>query len=227
MTRKIPVQSADGEKELGEVSVSVARPKRSRRTLVMAHGAGGNMSSKLLVELEQRLARQSMTVVRFNFLYTEQKRRAPDRRPLLEACWRSVAEWVGKELEPKTIYMGGKSMGGRMASYLVAGGYPCRGVFFLGYPLHPPGKPDKLRKDHLPQIGVPMLFIQGTRDSLCKLDLLEPILEQIGSRASLHVVDGGDHSFKVPKRSGRTEAEVTDEIVDALAGWMDETDGDL
>lgn len=221
------VRSVDGEKELGEVSVSVARPKGSRRTVIMAHGAGGNMSSKLLVEMEQRLVKQSMTVVRFNFLYTEQKRRAPDRRPLLEACWHSVAEWAGREIEPDAVFLGGKSMGGRMASYLVADGYPCRGIFFLGYPLHPPGKPDKLRKDHLPQIGVPMLFIQGTRDSLCNLDLLEPVLKQIGSRASLHIVDGGDHSFKVPKRSGRTETEVTDEIVGALVGWLEANESDL
>ncbi len=108
-----------------------------------------------------------------------------------------------------------------MASYLVADGYPCRGIFFLGYPLHPPGKIEQLRKDHLPDIEVPMLFIQGTRDSLCKLDLLEPILEQIGPRAELHVVDGGDHSFKVPKRAGRDQEEITDEIAGALADWVE------
>lgn len=111
-------------------------------------------------------------------------------------------------------------MGGRMASYMVADGHPCDGIFFLGYALHPPGKTSELRKDHLPNIRVPMLFLSGTRDSLCKLELLKLVIENIGPRATLHVIEGGDHSFKVPKRTGRTEAEVTEEIVKVILGWM-------
>jgi predicted alpha/beta-hydrolase family hydrolase len=218
---KVAVRSADGEKELGEVSVSVVRPHQSHLAVVIAHGAGGDMNTRLLVHVQDRLVKRSIAAVRFNFLYTEKGRRTPDRRALLEACWRSVADWVRQELEPGSLFLGGKSMGGRMLSYLVAEGYPCRGVFFLGYPLHPPGKTDQLRKDHLPGIRVPLLFIQGTRDSLCKLELLAPVLEQLGPRASLHVLEGGDHSFNVPKRLGRSEAEITEEIVGALVGWMD------
>lgn len=107
-----------------------------------------------------------------------------------------------------------------MASYVAAEGYPCSGVFFLGYPLHPPGKTDKQRKDHLPRIPVPTLFVQGARDSFAKLDLLEQVVDEMGRGATLHVIADGDHSFKVPKRVGRTEDEVTQEILDVLDGWI-------
>jgi len=188
---------------------------------VIAHGAGGNMNTPLLVDLQERLTKLPYAAVRFNFLYSENGRRAPDRRPALEACWRSVAAWVRQELEPEALFLGGKSLGGRMVSYLAADGYPCQGIFFLGYPLHPPGKTDQLRKEHLPRIQVPMLFVQGARDPLCELDLLKPIMKKLGSRAILHVVDGGDHSFKVPRRMGRSESDVAEEIVDALSSWID------
>jgi len=219
--QRVVVRSADGAKELGNVSVSVAGPSPSRVVIVIAHGAGGNMNTPLLVDVQDRLAKLSYAVVRFNFLYSEEGRRAPDRRPALEACWISVADWVQTHLEPEDLFLGGKSMGGRMVSYLAAEGYPCRGIFFLGYPLHPPGKTGQLRKEHLPRIQVPMFFIQGTRDPLCRLDLLRPTLEMLGPRATLHVVDGGDHSFNVPKRTGRSKTEVADEIVGALSGWVD------
>jgi predicted alpha/beta-hydrolase family hydrolase len=111
-------------------------------------------------------------------------------------------------------------MGGRMASYLVAADYPCQGLFFLGYPLHPPGKTAQLRKDHFTRVTVPTLFVSGTRDSLCKLELLRPVVTEMGKRATLYVVEGGDHSFKVPKRTGRSEADVTNEIVEAILSWM-------
>ena len=205
---------------LGEVSVVVARPKKFEAMAIMAHGAGGDMNAKLLVQLQEGLAGRAVGVVRFNFLYSEKRKRAPDRRPLLEAAWRSVADWSRKELESEAIFLGGKSMGGRMASYVAADGYPCRGVFFLGYPLHPPGRTDKQRRDHLPSIKVPTLFIQGARDSFAKLELLQDVLKEMKGRATLHVIDGGDHSFKLPKRLGRTESEVTQEILDVLVGWM-------
>ena len=205
---------------LGEVSVAVARPNNFQAVAIMAHGAGGDMNAKLLVQLRDGLAARSAAVVRFNFLYSEKGKRAPDRRPLLEAAWRSVADWSRKELQSDAIFLGGKSMGGRMASYLTAEGYPCGGVFFLGYPLHPPGKTDKERRDHLHRIPVPALFIQGTRDSFGKPDLLQGVVDEMGGRAMLHVIDEGDHSFKVPKRLGRTEGEVTQEILDVLDGWM-------
>ena len=205
---------------LGEVSVAVAHPKKIRAVAIMAHGAGGDLNAKLLVHLQNGLAARSVTVVRFNFLYSEKRKRALDRRPQLEAVWRSVADWSRKELQSESLFLGGKSMGGRMASYVAAEGYPCAGVFFLGYPLHPPGKTDKQRRAHLSSIPVPTLFIQGARDSFAKLELVQEVVDEMGARATLHVIAEGDHSFKVPKRVGRTEGEVTQEILDVLDAWI-------
>jgi predicted alpha/beta-hydrolase family hydrolase len=218
---KVAVTPTEDVESLGEVSVSLVLPKRYRKVAVLAHGAGGNMNTRLLVDLQRGLAKRSIAAVRFNFLYAERGRRTPGRQPQLVACWRSVADWTQRELKPKELFLAGKSMGGRMASYLVADGYRCTGLFFLGYPLHPPGKTDKLRKEHLPRIKPPVLFISGTRDPLCKLDLLKPIVQDLGARAALHIVEGGDHSFKVPKRLGRSEEETTGEILDTVVRWME------
>ena len=216
---KIPVEM-DG-KELGKVSVVVTRPKKFHLALALAHGAGGNLHSPPLKDITRGLAEQDIAIARFNFLYSENKKRAPDRQPQLLACWRSVADWLKQELGTASLFLGGKSMGGRMASYLAAEGYACAGLVFLGYPLHPPGKTDRLRKAHLPGISVPMLFIAGTRDSFAKLDLLRAGIEEIGRLASLHVVEDGDHSFKVPKRAGRSESQITAEILDVAARWLE------
>ena len=121
---------------------------------------------------------------------------------------------------PGPLFLGGKSMGGRYASLLAAEGEPLDGLIFLGYPLHPPNRPEKLRADHLKDIACAMLFIQGTRDSLCRLDLLHDTLRPIKAATTLHVIDDADHSFKVLKRTGRAESEVWDEIVDVVAAWM-------
>ena len=215
---KVPVEM-DG-KELGKVSVVVARPKEFRFALALAHGAGGNLHSPPLKDITRGLAEQGIAAARFNFLYSENKKRAPDRQPQLLASWRSVADWLKQELATTSLFLGGKSMGGRMASYLATEGYPCAGLVFLGYPLHPPGKTDCLRKAHLPGISVPMLFIAGTRDPFSKFDLLEATLEEIGELASLHVIEDGDHSFKVPKRTGRSATEITAEILDVTARWL-------
>ena len=217
---KVSVTSVENE-PLGDVSVSVVTPEAYRRAAVIGHGAGGNMHTRLLVDVQRGLASRSVAAVRFNFLYSERGKRAPDRRPQLIACWRSIAEWVRNELAPKELFLAGKSMGGRMVSYMVAEGYPCDGLFFLGYPLHPPGKTDQLRKDHLPSIEAPMLFIAGTRDALGKLDLLKPVVGELGTGAALHIIEGADHSFKVPKKMRRSEEDVAAEIVDAVIRWMD------
>src|SRR5207249_1859279 len=132
----------------------------------------------------------------------EARRRTPDPRPVLERCHRAVLDAVAADraLLPPWIAIGGKSLGGRIASYLAAAGAPVRGVFFLGYPLHPAGKPDQLRADHLPSVPVPMLFVKGTRDSLCDFERLREVLRGM-PRATLHVVEGGDHSFRLPRRN--------------------------
>lgn len=204
----------------GEVSLALARPRKPRSAALIAHGAGGNMNTPFLVSLQRRLAERSVAAARFNFLYTEERRPSPDRMAVLEACWRAVAGWARDELHPAALFLGGKSLGGRIASHIVAAGYPCAGLFFLGYPLHPPRQESRLRKDHLPRITVPMLFISGSRDPLCRLELLAPVLEELGERARLHVIEGGDHSFKTP-RPAKSEAEVTGEVLDVLVEWMD------
>ncbi|NIQ28103.1 MAG: hypothetical protein GTN88_17035, partial [Gammaproteobacteria bacterium] len=155
--------------------------------------------------------------MKFNFPYKEKGRKLPDPAPKLEATWRAVLERVRSD--PKfafgRVFIGGKSLGGRMASRVVAAGEAVDGLVFLGYPLHPAGKPQKQRTAHFPQISVPSLFIQGTRDALCDLDLLRKALAQIPARAELHLVEGGDHSFARPKRMGIAEQQTWREVVDA------------
>jgi predicted alpha/beta-hydrolase family hydrolase len=164
---------------------------------VIAHGAGKHTTPSLK-SFEGLVTRVSLPCASLSS--TPKGRKSPDRQPLLVACWKSVADWVKRELAPSRLFLGGRSMGGRMASHLVADGYPCDGIFFLAYPLHPPGKRDQQRKDHLPKIRVPMLFISGTADAFAELDLLEPVVRDIG--ASLHLLEKADHGFRVPKSSG-------------------------
>ncbi|MFL6040324.1 MAG: alpha/beta family hydrolase, partial [Gaiellales bacterium] len=136
----------------------------------------------------------------FNFVYTEKGRRSPDRPPVLVATWRAAAAWLAARPEAKgrPLVLGGKSMGGRIASMAAAEGMPAAGLVFLGYPLHPPGKPDRLRDDHLDSVPAPMLFLQGTRDPFATPELLGRVAARLGPRAELRWVDGGDHSFRVP-----------------------------
>ena len=210
--RKVAVD-LDG-KSLGKVTVSIAKPSRSRATAIIAHGAGGTMNTPSIVALQKSLADSGVSAVRFNFLYSETEKRSPDRQPKLMATWRGVADWVRGELKPRNLFLGGRSMGGRMASYLVAEGYPCEGLFFLAYPFHPPGKPDQQRKEHLFEIDVPMLFLTGTRDSFATLELFKPVVRKLG--ATLHLIESADHGFKVPKKTGRSAAEVNEEVLTAL-----------
>ena len=179
------------------------------------------METPSIVALQQGLAKGGVSAVRFNFLYAERKKKAPDRQPALVATWRSVADWVRSELSPSHLYLSGRSMGGRMGSYLAADGYACDGLFFLAYPLHPPGKPEKLRKDHLPSIEAPMLFVSGSRDTFARMDLLEPVIEETG--ATLHVVEGADHGFRVPKKYGRTSESVDAEVLAAVLEFISAT----
>lgn len=188
---------------------------------VIAHGAGGNMDTPSIKSLQDRLASSGVTAVRFNFLYSEKGKKSPDRQPYLIACWRSVADWVKRELSPSRLFLGGRSMGGRMASYLVADGYACDGIFFLAYPLHPPGKREQQRKDHLPNIRVPMLFVSGTADAFAELDLLEPLVRDLG--ASLHLLEKSDHGFKAPKSSGKTSREIDDDVARTVLAFMKPT----
>ena len=207
----------------GQVSGIVTLPDGAPAdtVVVLAHGAGSDLTNPLLAGVADGLARNGFPSVRFNFPYRERRGRVPDRAPVLEASYRAVLEQVRAdgELRPRRAVIGGKSLGGRMASHLAAAGAPIDGLLLLGYPLHPAGKPTQLRSAHLARIAVPMLFLAGTRDALCGLDLLRDALSGLRG-ATLHVIEDGDHSFAVRKRSGRDAAAVLDEIVQATVRWL-------
>ena len=198
----------------GKVSGEWHRPANATTVLILGHGAGGDMNHPLLVEVASRLAGTGVAVVRFNFPHREGGRKAPDRQDTLEACYWGVAKAVASSAE--RLYLGGTSMGGRIASHIVAGGFPAAGLVFQSYPLHPPGKPERLRDAHLTRIAVPMLFVSGTRDSFATRELLEKTVASLPS-ATLHLIDGADHGLKV---RGRPPADVQDEIVSTIGGWI-------
>jgi uncharacterized protein len=190
--------------------------------LILAHGAGNDMNNPLLTAVHTELAQRGLLTIRFNFPYKERGRKLPDRAPVLEATWRAVIAAVRDDLKlsPKRMFFGGKSMGGRIVSQVVAAGMHCNGLVFLGYPLHPANRPEKLRARHLKMIRCPMLFIQGTRDALCNLDLLKGSANELQVPVRLHVIEGGDHSFNVLKGLGRSQSDVQHEIIQAVGDWL-------
>jgi len=197
----------------GEVSGAWHEPPTGADYLILAHGAGGSMDTPSMVSYAEAIAARGLGAVRFNFAYREAGKKAPDRTEKLEAVYRAVVEAVAKRAE--RVFLGGRSMGGRIGSHLAAQGVPAAGLVFLAYPLHPPGKPERMRDAHLYDITAPMLFIQGTRDPFGSPEELEPIVRKIG--ATLHLVEGGDHSHRV---KGRQPAEVIGELVDATLSWL-------
>jgi uncharacterized protein len=193
-------------------------------TLILGHGAGADQRSDFMTKFARALAARGITAVTFNFLYTEQGRHVPDANKKLEACFRAVVETIReKEIGLGTLVIGGKSMGGRIASQIAAAGTDIEGLVFLGYPLHPPGKVDQLRAKHLPDIKVPMLFIQGSRDTFGTPDELQPIIKGLKTPADLYVVEGGDHSFKVLKRTGVTQEDTYKAVLDRIELWLRQT----
>jgi predicted alpha/beta-hydrolase family hydrolase len=184
--------------------------------LVLAHGAGAGMQHVFMEEMAERLRARGLSTLRYAFPYMARGRRAPDRPPVLQAAVRAAVARAEEVAGDTPLLLGGKSMGGRMSSMTLAE-HPTesvRGIVFFGFPLHAAGKPSTGRADHLEKVQAPMLFLQGTRDKLAELELLTPICQGLGARARLHVVEGADHSFHVLKRSGRTDAEVLDELAD-------------
>jgi uncharacterized protein len=194
-------------------------------SLALAHGAGGNQTSKFMVDFAQALAARGIDTITFNFLYSEAGRGLPDRNDKLETCYRKIIEayhkgTLGKNVDNKLV-IGGKSMGGRIASQVAArNADDIAGLVLLGYPLHPPGRPDKLRSKHLPDIEVPTLFVQGSRDAFGTPEELQPIIKNLKARADLYVVEGGDHSFKVPKRGSTPQDSVDKDILDQIESWL-------
>jgi uncharacterized protein len=179
----------------GSVSAALTGPGKTAPILVLAHGAGRDMEDPLLVGFAESLGGAGVSSLRFNFPYRELGRKAPDPEPVLRAAW-EAAFGRGDELGTP-VWAGGKSLGGRIASMVVADGLPAAGLIFVGYPLHPPGKPERIRDAHLSSIRVPMLFLQGTKDPFARPDLFEKTLKRLGDRGTLHAVEGGDHSFRV------------------------------
>lgn len=205
---------------VGEAAVSASVHGGGDTAVVLGHGAGGNRRTAFLLRVAEALAAAGRRAVLYNFRYTEERRRTPDPPELLEATARAVGDHVRSALGARRLVLGGKSMGGRIASQAVAKGAAADALVFLGYPLHPPGKPQILRDRHLPQVGVPMLFLQGTRDAFARWDLIEATTARLGERATLHRLEGADHSFAVLKRSGRTAQEVEREILETLLAWL-------
>lgn len=180
-----------------EVSAVYVRPRTSLATVVLAHGAGAGKDHPFITGIATALNELNIATLRFNFPYMDAGKKFPDRPPLAIATWQEVMSQAVKLSAGEPVFAAGKSFGGRMASMAVAEGMEAAGLIFLGYPLHAPKKPEKLRDEHLYGLKVPMLFMQGTRDPFAQPELLEPVVQSIGANASLQWVEGGDHSFKV------------------------------
>jgi predicted alpha/beta-hydrolase family hydrolase len=192
----------------------------TRLVFVCGHGAGGHMRDRSMEKLAAALRARGAGVVRFNFGYREQGSARPDAMPRLKACMSAVIDHARRTLEPRKLVIGGRSMGGRTASMLAAEGIAWDGLLLFAYPLHPAGQPGKLRDAHLPRIEAPVLCFNGTRDTLCRRDLMDDVVGRLGANWEMHWLEGADHSFHVLKSSGRTDDEVLAEVADATARWF-------
>ena len=220
MTASVEVRIPVGER-VGDVSGLLLRPDGARLLYVLAHGAGAGMRHPFLEVLAQQLAERGMATLRYQFPYMERRASRPDPPAVAAATVRAAVTEAARIAPGLPLAAGGKSFGGRMTSTAQAEApLPgVRGLVFFGFPLHPPGRPGDARAEHLAQVQIPMLFLQGTRDDFADLTLLRPVVTRLGARATLHVVEGGDHSFKVLKRSGRTDADVMGELVQAMVDF--------
>jgi len=204
-----------------QVSGLLLAPKDARACYVLAHGAGAGMTHPFMAAVAEGLAKRGIATLRYQFPYMERGSKRPDTPKLAQATVRAAVAEAAKRLPDMPLFAGGKSFGGRMTSQAQAA-EPMpgvRGLIFLGFPLHPAGKPSDERAAHLTEVKVPMLFLQGSRDDLAHLDLLQPLVKRLGRRATLQVFEDADHSFHVPARSGRKDAEVLSEALDAIAKW--------
>ena len=208
----------------GDASVSalLLAPTDARACYVLAHGAGAGMTHPFMGAAAQGLAARGIATLRYQFPYMERGSRRPDTPRVAHAAVRAAVVEAAQRLPGLPLFAGGKSFGGRMTSQAQAASpLPgVRGLVFLGFPLHPAGKPSDERAAHLFDVDIPMLFLQGSRDDLASLELLEPVVAKLGAKATLAVFADADHSFHVPVRSGRKDAQVLGEVLDALAGWL-------
>jgi predicted alpha/beta-hydrolase family hydrolase len=209
-----------GEEETSAVFEPPAGEEDTGVTFVFAHGAGGNLNDRGVLQTANALRARGIGVVRFNFLYKEKKSRRPDPMPRLKDAFSAVVTRTREEVDPVKLVIGGRSMGGRAGSMLAAEGFACDGLLLLAYPLHPPGRPEQLRDAHLPAIKVPVICFNGTRDPFCTPSLMEHVLERVTTDWEMHWVEGADHSFHVLKSSGATDGEVLARIADTAAAWV-------
>jgi predicted alpha/beta-hydrolase family hydrolase len=208
----------------GPLSAIWRDAKDAKAAALVAHGAGNDMRNRFLAGVADGLAGGAVASVRFNFPFTQEGRRSPDRAPVLIEAWRAALEASSSRAKGGPLVAGGKSMGGRMASMLAAedpDGFPARALVFWGYPLHPPGRPDKPRVEHLGAIRVPMLFIQGTKDPLASISMIQDVVKGLGSRARLHEVEGADHSFRV-RGVRRSDDEIGQALGEVAAAFISE-----
>ncbi len=211
-------------KSSGEVSAILVRPENAHSLLVLAHGAGAGMRHAFMTGVAQSLARHGIASFRYQFPYMEQGKRAPDRPSILVWTVRSAIDAAREHSGDLPLFAGGKSLGGRMTSTAASEeALPgVRGLVFFGFPLHAPGKPSNERGEHLFKVGLPLLFLQGTRDSFADSTLFGPLYERLRAKgqAELHVIDDADHSFHVPKKSGRTDEDILEELGKVVANWI-------
>jgi predicted alpha/beta-hydrolase family hydrolase len=214
----LTIELEDGQR----VSALLSVPAGARACYVLAHGAGAGMTHPFMAQVSAGLAERGIASLRYQFPYMERRAKRPDPPALAHATVRAAVAEAARRLPDFALVAGGKSFGGRMTSQAQsAAPLPrVRGLAFLGFPLHPAGKPSDERARHLFDVRVPMLFLQGSRDALADLALLRPVIDKLGDRASLRVFDDADHSFHVPARSGRRDADVRRELLDALAAWI-------
>jgi len=207
----------------GDVSGLLLRLSKPRWLLLLAHGAGAGMRHPFMAKLAHELAAVGVATLRYQFLYMEQRRRAPDSPAIATAVVAAATRAASQAAPGMQLLAGGKSFGGRMTSHAAAQGLldSVRGLVFFGFPLHPPSKPGTKRADHLPKVSVPMLFLQGTRDTLADLTLLRPICAKLGPRATLHVVESAAHSFHVLKGLRLADAAALRHLAETTASWAD------
>lgn len=205
------------------VSALLDRPTRARALFVLAHGAGAGMDHPSVQAIAAGLTERGIATLRYQFPYMENGSRRPDPPALCHATVRAAVAQAAHLAPDLPLIAGGRSFGGRMTSQAQARAplQGVRGLVFLAFPLHPAGRPDKDRAAHLQEVGIPMLFIQGSRDDLADAGLLRTVIEGLGSRATLHMLEGADHSFHVPARSGRKDLDVRADALNAVCGWVD------
>jgi predicted alpha/beta-hydrolase family hydrolase len=222
-SRSVKIEIETGRSVDALVDAPAAKVAADRAFILMAHGAGNDMHEDLLAYLARGLADRGYGVLRFNFPYRSEGRQRPDSQRVLERTWMAVAAWARNQggIATGRLLAGGKSMGARVASQLGGTGQlVVEGFLFWGYPLHAPGKTHQLRDKHLDAIAAPMLFVAGTRDPFCHLDFMRPVIKRLGKRASLEIIADGDHSFKVPRSSGKSQVRVYADILERSLRWI-------